>query len=317
MPRMLARAAMTSAVVALSACAGNPLADSSTPAPAAKTAAKAPAAKTAPVAAQATQQQNEAAVANAIAAASVSLEAELARAQKLRAQGNYAEATKTLGQLVLVAPDDARVVGEYGKVLVQQAGRSDDAIAFLKRAVSLKSNDTTLYSALGVAYDQADDPKNAKAAYDKALALHPGDPVVLNNYAVSRMLAGDYDGAQKLLAQAEAAGASNPKVASNLQLLAQMRASKSATSALAGPKSAAPAAQKSAATASKAAPAAGPKNLTPTTVVMQQVPGDSHAGPVHHTPTPPHKVAASAPAKPKPAKTALAKSDAPALRTAD
>jgi Flp pilus assembly protein TadD len=315
---MLARMSVSAVLLAaLSACAGNPFGDSSTPAPAPKTAAKAPAAA-APTAAsaQATQQQNQAALANAIAVANVSIEAELAQAQTLRAQGNYAEATKTLGQLVLVSPDDARIVGEYGKVLVQQGGRSDDAIAFLKRAVALKGNDATLYSALGVAYDQADDQKNAKAAYDKALALHPGDPTVLNNYAVSRMLAGDLDGAQKLLAQAQAAGGSNPKVVSNLQLLAQMRTAKATAPAPGGQKSAA------AATASKAAPAASPKNLLsgstpqPNTVVMQQVPGDSHAGQAHRAGAAPRKVA-SAPSKSKPAKTALAKSDVPTLRTAD
>ena len=37
--------------------------------------------------------------------------------------------------------------------MVQQ-GRPDDAHAFLKRATELKTNDWTLYSALGVAYDQ-------------------------------------------------------------------------------------------------------------------------------------------------------------------
>src|SRR5437764_437821 len=125
MHRMLARTALSAALVAQSACAGNPFGGSGAPAsvPATKTAAKATPAAAVPANPQVTQQQNEAAVANAIAAASVSLEAELARAQKLRAQGNYAEATKALGQLVLVAPDDARIVGEYGKVLVQQGGR--------------------------------------------------------------------------------------------------------------------------------------------------------------------------------------------------
>ena len=41
------------------------------------------------------------------------------QAQALRAQGKLADATRVLAQLVLVAPDDARIVGEYGKVLVQ------------------------------------------------------------------------------------------------------------------------------------------------------------------------------------------------------
>jgi Flp pilus assembly protein TadD len=331
MHRMLTRVALSAAFLAgLSACADKPVAVGGTPAPVAKAAVRAPAPAATVAATQASQQQNAAAVANAIAAASVSIEAELKRAQGLRAQGNYAEATKVLGQLVLVSPDDARIVGEYGKVLVQQGGRSDDAIAFLKRAVSLDAKDASLYSALGVAYDQADDAKAAKAAYDRALALHPGDAAVLNNYAVSRMLAGDYDGAQKLLAQAQAAGASNPKVASNLQLLAQMRASKSTAAAPASvtSKSVAAAPQKSTQTVSttpaRSTVPAGPKNLLPggtshpTTVVMQQVPADSHAGPAQRANALARKVAAAASAKAKPTKkTTLAKSEAPALRTAD
>ena len=155
---------------------------------------------------------------------------ELQRAQSLRAQGQLTEATHVLAQLVLVAPDDARVVGEYGKVLVQR-GRADDAAAFLKRATELKPTDWTLYSALGVAYDQMDDRKNAKGAYERALAIHPGDGTILNNYAVSRLLAGDYDTAQRLLLEAQSHGANNPKVVSNLQWLAERRASKASRAA--------------------------------------------------------------------------------------
>ena len=185
------------------------------------------------------------------------LDSEIQRAHALRAQGNYAEAIRSLSQLMLAAPDDARVVAEYGKVLAQQ-GRSQDAIAFLKRATELQPNDWTLYSALGVAYDQADDAKNAKGAFDRALVLKPGDPVVLNNYAVSRMLAGDLDGAEHLLARARANGAASPKIASNLALLAQLKASKPAAASV---HASVPAAQ---AVAGAAKPASGaPANATP------------------------------------------------------
>lgn len=176
-----------------------------------------------------------------------SIEEQLQKAQGLRAQGRLGEATHILAQMVLAAPDDPRVVGEYGKTLVQQ-GRSDDAVAFLKRATELRPADWTLYSALGVAYDQMDDRKHAKIAYERALALHPGDMAVLNNYAVSRMLAGDLETAQRLLLQAQAADSTNAKVQGNLQRLAQMKASrsaatqaKSATAVVAGaPKSISP-----------------------------------------------------------------------------
>src|SRR3954452_12199573 len=68
---------------------------------------------------------SQAAAQQSVPVAGVSLESEIRRAQALRAQGNVTEAIRALAQLVLVAPDDPRIVGEYGKALVQQ-GRSDD-----------------------------------------------------------------------------------------------------------------------------------------------------------------------------------------------
>ncbi len=229
----------------------------------------------------------------ATATAATNLEDQIRSAQALRAKGDIAGAVRAFAQLVLIAPDDARVVGEYGKCLVQQ-NRPADAAAFLKRAAQLNQNDATVYSALGVAYDQLDDRKNAAAAYDRALVLHPGDPSVLNNYAVSRMLAGDFDGAQKLLTRAQASGANNPKIASNLQLLAQMRAK----AAIAKPM-----AQQGASPA---------RSSQPKSIVMQAVPSDAHGGPKAV-----HKAAAAAKTS-KPVKAAAKKiSPPPTLRTAD
>ncbi|HEX3666714.1 MAG TPA: tetratricopeptide repeat protein [Rhizomicrobium sp.] len=149
------------------------------------------------------------------------LDGEIQRAHMLREKGDYDEAARSFAQLLLVAPDDARVVGGYGKVLAQQ-GHSKEALGFLKRAVELDPHDWSLQSALGIAYDQSDDHARARAAYEHALALKPGDASVLNNYAVSRMLAGDYTAAKRLFAQAEAKGVSNPKIALNLEKLTSL-----------------------------------------------------------------------------------------------
>ena len=46
---------------------------------------------------------------------------------------------------------------------------------FLNRAVELQSNDWTLYSALGVAYDETNDPARRARPYQRALALKPGE----------------------------------------------------------------------------------------------------------------------------------------------
>ena len=276
------------------------------------------------------------------------LDGEIRRAQLLRSKGDYDEAARSLAQLMLVAPDDARVVGEYGKVLEQQ-GHSREALPFLKRAVQLKPGEWTVLSALGIAYDQTDDHASARSAYEQALKLKPADPSILNNYAVSRMLAGDYAGAQRLLAQAQANGASNAKIAGNLEKLAALAPPPSPQAA---PKPAIPAPQLPtpphsqspavvaaaprsngvavAVTAVQRLPAtatvkdnhaissthvanAGPKALG-APVVMQRVPQDPLAGPVH---TPVTKTASSkSPKGVHVAGKAPAQPATPSLRTA-
>jgi Flp pilus assembly protein TadD len=256
------------------------------------------------------------------------LDGEIRRAQLLRGKGDYKDAARSLSQLMIVAPDDPRVVGEFGKVMVQE-GRCADALAFLKRAIELQPNDWTLYSSLGIAYDQADDHAHARAAYQHALTLKPGDPTVLNNYAVSRMLAGDLDGAQRLIAQASPDGGDFPKIANNVAMLASMRSpvgsnvpASSANVAI-NTSAGAPRSIVHVAALPDVGPDAvvGPAVNAPTSagprVVMQKVPKDPLAGPVatHFTPMP-HKLAATHVRKPKPVLASKDTAPAPALRTA-
>ncbi len=258
------------------------------------------------------------------------------QAQDLRAKGDLDGEMHIISQLMLAQPDDPRVVGEYGKLLVQQ-GRSNDAVAFLHRAVELAPSDWTYYSALGVAYDQLADPANAKLAYERALALKPGEAAILNNYGMSRMLAGDAVGARALMLQAKASGSTDPKIESNLALLestapvkpAPVTASIAPATQVTPVSVAKPVVVSHAATpvvsrvptpvvtkpiapvttATAAAPStanAAPTRITHNgvSVVMQAVPVDPKAGPVAHwTPAKPVKVAtvnvaAAAPAKP-------------------
>lgn len=195
------------------------------------------------------------------------MDGEIRRAQLLRSQGDYQGAAHSLSQLMLVSPDDPRIVGEYGKVLVQE-GRSQDALAFLKRATELQPNDWMLYSALGVTYDQLGDPAAAKLAYERALQLKPGNAAVLNNYAMSRVLAGDLPSAQQLLAQANSQSGTDPRITNNIAMVADLQAGKgrdivpgsAGANAVVGP-----------------APAAYASLSTPQ-VVMQPLPANPQAG---------------------------------------
>lgn len=155
------------------------------------------------------------------------LEAAIVEAQMLRRAGDYQGAVRTVSQLVLVAPDDPRVLGEYGKTLVAQ-GQTEDAIAFLSRAIELSPGDWTLYSAQGVAFDQARNYTAAGMAYNRALTLRPGEPTVLSNAGLSRMQAGDLDNAEMLFNEALAQGGTDPRIASNLVMVQDMKAARAA-----------------------------------------------------------------------------------------
>lgn len=189
----------------------------------------------------------------------VSLDNDIRQAQLQRAGGDLDGATRSLAQMMMVYPDDARVVGEYGKVLTQQ-GRSRDAVNFLKRATELNPGDWTLYSALGVAYDQTGETASARMAYERALQLKPGEAVVFNNYALSRAASGDLEGAQRMMAQAAATPNANPAIAHNVAMIASLKAPSAPVSAMAYNR-----------------PASKP---LPANTMMQKVPVDAKAGPV-------------------------------------
>jgi Flp pilus assembly protein TadD len=295
MHRLLARlGALALSTAALAACASDPVNSSTAQAP-----------------------SSDGATAST---ASASLDDNIRGAQLLRVKGDYTGAIRSLSQLMLVAPDDPRIVGEYGKVLVQQ-GRAPEGLNFLRRAVELQPGDWTLYSAMGVAYDQTRDPAKARDAYQRALVLKPGEAVVLNNFAFSRMLAGDPAQAKTLMAEASAAGSTNPKIARNLALIDGLAGSKTTPVTQANAATETPAlTEPNAVRPPKSLAAARSDGKTsPPTVVMQQVPFDPLAGPVSrksvklaHTP---RKLAKTH--KPHQTKAAAVKSAIPALRLAN
>jgi Flp pilus assembly protein TadD len=172
--------------------------------------------------------------------APTNIDGAIKQAQAQRKTGDFSDAAHTLSQLVLLAPDDARVLGEYGKTLIAM-GRSDDALAFLERAVELQPKDWSLFSAQGVAHDQKGEYLAAQKAYDRALMLKPGDPTVLSNAALSHMQTGDLDGAERLLMQASPFAAEFPRIASNLALVRSLKTSRPPqTPSVAPPKGPAP-----------------------------------------------------------------------------
>ena len=210
------------------------------------------------------------------------LEESIHQAQLLRLAGQYPEAVKHLSQLMLLASDDPRVISEYGKNLAAM-GRASDALNFLTRAQQLQPGDWTLYSAMGVAYDQLGDQKNAQDSYEHALAIKPNEPSVLSNYALSRMLAKDPDMARKLAARAESAGGSgDDKIARNIAMIRSLVPE----TPVAPPVSVASQLGPVSVTQSPANAPAHAAEAHDNRVVMQRVPVDPLAGPVKPAPAP-------------------------------
>ncbi len=162
--------------------------------------------------------------------APLDLNTALMKAQLSRKTGDFAEATKILSQLVLFAPDDSRVMGEYGKTLAAQ-GKSDDALAFLDRAIQIRPDDWTFYSAAGVAYDQKGQYRQAQESYSRALMLKPGEPSVLNNAALSYMQAGDVDTAEQMIRQAATTSTDKSRIEYTIALVERAKASRPQRSA--------------------------------------------------------------------------------------
>ena len=240
-------------------------------------------------------------------APAMDLDGGIRQAQAQRQAQHYDEAIRTLSQLMMVASDDARVIGEYGKTLAEK-GRAQDAVQFLTRATQLQPTDWSFYSALGVAYDQVGDQSSARMAYEHALQLNPTEPSILNNYALSRMLANDPDTARQLIARAEAAGgSSNAKIARNIELVNKLAPASQPAPAqnVAAAEPPAPVSTPVAVNSVPLPPAEPAKQDTPAPkVVMQAVPADPLAGPAKtaatHEPTPlATHVAAQKPDAPK------------------
>jgi Flp pilus assembly protein TadD len=165
---------------------------------------------------------------------SVNFDAALRQAQDLRKRGEFDSASRMLGQLVIAAPNDARVIGEYGKVMLE-SGHTEDAVAFLERAITLKDTDWTLFSALGIAYDQSGKAEAARAAFNHALALKPGEPAVLTNLALSHIQAGELDEAERLLLQASEHEKDVPGLADKLAMVRSLKGATRQSSALTAP----------------------------------------------------------------------------------
>jgi Flp pilus assembly protein TadD len=97
-------------------------------------------------------------------------------------------------------------------------GRPEAAEQELEAAVEADPTSWRAWSALGRARDARDAWEEARAAYEKALALAPNEGAVLNNFGMSKLSAGDPDGAAALFVSALEASPDLAAAETNLRL---------------------------------------------------------------------------------------------------
>lgn len=108
----------------------------------------------------------------------------------LRIVGNDGEALRVISHAKARLGDDPDLMLEYGKTLIAN-DRPHEAVRPIQAAIALgKAEDWTAHSAHGVALDRTGEHRQAIFAYDRALALSPNQPQVLNNKGLSYALAG-------------------------------------------------------------------------------------------------------------------------------
>jgi Flp pilus assembly protein TadD len=138
--------------------------------------------------------------------------------QSLRMSGGLDEARGVAAKVIASKVTDPAVIAEAGKVKLA-TGQVDDAIRLLKQATSDNGKDSSSLAALGLAYDRLGEFQQADAYYNKALAIAPNDANVLNDYALSQLMANNLADALNLMQRAAASPNADLRVRQNLALV--------------------------------------------------------------------------------------------------
>ena len=112
----------------------------------------------------------------------------------------------SLFKAIAQSPNDSDLIAETAKVHYSM-GQYNQALSQVDAAIKINPNEWKYYSLRGAISDKMNLFADAAKAYDKALMLSP-NAQILNNYAVSRLMAGDYEKAEEFSFQsAQAEGA--------------------------------------------------------------------------------------------------------------
>lgn len=144
--------------------------------------------------------------------------AALSFARNLRFVNEKKKAFAVLQRASMANGGSRTIASEYGR-LALELGQVKLAQKMLERAHDPAKPDWRILSAQGAAMARLGDHKGAQDRFQRALALKPGHPSILNNLAMSHALDGNAIEAEKLLRKASIHSGDKSRVKQNLALV--------------------------------------------------------------------------------------------------
>lgn len=146
------------------------------------------------------------------------LDAALSYARNLRVMGQKREALAVLQQASIIHGTDRRLAADYGRLALEL-----DQISVAKKVLEVADDpanpDWRVVLARGTALAKEGSYREAISFFERAQALNPGHPSVLNNLALAYTMSGEPDRGEQLLRKASATDGDNAKVRQNLALV--------------------------------------------------------------------------------------------------
>ncbi len=140
----------------------------------------------------------------------------------LRALGQRAQALAVLEAASIKHPQQKQLLAAYGRAL-SDVGRFEDALNVLERAHTPDNPDWKILNAQGAILDQLGRSSEARAHYEAALKIAPGEPAILSNLGLSYALTKELGKAEETLRQAAASPKADDKVRANLAMVENLR----------------------------------------------------------------------------------------------
>ena len=139
-------------------------------------------------------------------------------ASQLKAIRSHEKALAILRQTAMRNPQNQAVLLAYGNQLALMK-QFRQAHAVLQKAHKAGKSNWRIYAAQGAVLDQMGQHDRAQVAHNYALKLAPGKPAIINNIAMSYVMAGELKRAEDTLRPIYRQAGANSKIRHNMALI--------------------------------------------------------------------------------------------------